>query len=189
MTRACSGSLRSFRARASIMKPARACRTSSSSRRSRACRPAARAALAPPAHFHRSSTSDFWIRNPITSVQLKTPSETLQLQVELMLRHKPPLKPCGDRGRPLDRNLDNDSTLTLYIFIFNVFICDTHAPWASKTGCKLNKNKNKTASKHRSYIEIEIIHRNRQCSWLNAILFGVSRHTGCKQHNCKPHGL
>lgn len=100
MTRAYSGSPRSSRARASTMKPARVCTTSSSSRSSRASRPAAHAARAPPARALLSSTNGFLARNPTTCLQVKTARASLiQVPLELTLAHKPPFRPCGDRGR------------------------------------------------------------------------------------------
>lgn len=113
MKRACNGSPRSSRARASTMKPARACTTSSSRQNPRARQPAARVALATP-----SSTRGFRARNRTPCLQTARASLD-QLPVELMLSHKPPLKPCGDPGRPLSpksRALNNDLPFMLYIY-------------------------------------------------------------------------
>lgn len=96
MRHACSGSPRSFRARALTTKPAHACTTSSSSRCARALRLAAHAVLASPARLHRASTS-FSARKKGSTLLGEKRARTL-LHRDPRVRHRPPLSPCGDRG-------------------------------------------------------------------------------------------
>lgn len=113
MKRVSSGSPRSCRARALTVKPARACTTSSSSRCVRAHWPAARAALAPSARSHPTSTGDLQVRNASTSLIKK--SARAWFRRELSVRHRPSLSPCGDRGSCGENPIFNATHHIMYI--------------------------------------------------------------------------